>query len=395
MVKLLLKGFDLMITRLHSAIMMTVTSLIGVFLSQSLFVSGYEITAEGKVIGFVEKSEDFKKIADEIDNEISDTYGIDSDIEQKLNIVKKTGERSSVSSGTELWENISISTGLMAEAYVLSVSGEEILAFSQYSDMITILGEILGKYQIDDGRVEFVEEVEYEKKYVSRARICSYDEAKEFMSENNPVTVKTTVISEYRAAVGFETIKQEDKTMYKGSKAVIREGVTGESLVTDEICYIDGEEISRKTIKEDIITNPVSEIVSIGVLDAPVGFGTGSFAFPIDGTLTSGFGERWGRLHGGIDIAADTGTNILASDNGKVIFADVCGSYGLLMKVDHGNGYITYYAHCSGFIAQVGDCVSKGEAIALIGSTGNSTGPHCHFEIRYNGEQLNPLEFLS
>lgn len=382
-------------TKLHSAVMMTLTALIGIMLSQSLFVSGYEITAEGKVLGFVEDSADYERIANEIDTEISDTYGIPSDIEQKLNIVHKTASRDSLSTGAELWENIGSATGMMSEAYVLSVSGEELIAFAHYSDMIKLLGELLGRYRIDDGKTEFVEVIEYEKKYVSRARICSYDEAAEYISANNPITVKTTVINEYQAAAGFETVEREDGTMYKGSKAVLQEGVPGESLVTDEICYINGEEDSRKTIKEKVITKPVPEIVSVGTLDAPPGFGTGSFSAPLDGTLTSGFGERWGRLHGGIDLAAPTGTNILAADNGKVIFAEECGSYGLLMKVDHGNGYVTYYAHCSGFIARVGDCVSKGEAIALVGSTGNSTGPHCHFEIRYNGEQLDPLDILS
>lgn len=121
---------------------------------------------------------------------------------------------------------------------------------------------------------------------------------------------------------------------------------------------------------------------------------TGIFSLPLDGRLTSKFGQRWGRLHGGIDIASGVGTPIKASDSGEVIFAGDCGSYGLLVKLDHKNGYVTYYAHCSEIKVSSGDLIKKGETIALVGSTGNSTGPHCHFEIRYNNEPQNPLQYV-
>ena len=122
--------------------------------------------------------------------------------------------------------------------------------------------------------------------------------------------------------------------------------------------------------------------------------GTGVFITPLEGTLTSEFGPRWGSTHGGIDIAAPTGTEILAADNARVVFAKNCGTYGLLVKLDHNNGYVTYYAHCSRINVKVDDIVNKGDVIAFVGSTGNSTGPHCHFEIRYNNEKLNPLNFI-
>ena len=126
----------------------------------------------------------------------------------------------------------------------------------------------------------------------------------------------------------------------------------------------------------------------------PDGIGTGTFTVPLSGTFTSGYGQRWGRLHGGIDIAAKTGTPITASDDGKVIFTGDCGSYGLLVKIDHQNGYVTYYAHCSKISVSVGDYVQKGDIISYVGNTGNSTGPHCHFEVRYNNERKNPLDYV-
>lgn len=381
-------------TKLHAAAGLTALSLIGISLSQTLYIGGYEIVAEGKVIGFVENRKDFHEITDKINTEIEETYGIDSELESKFKLVEKASTKDDITTSDELWHNISEVSGMMKEAYILSVSGEETVVLGSYADMMELLKKELEKYKIDDGDTDFCESIEYEKKYVPKAKILTLEEAEKYFETNKPLNVKTTVVNEYSASVGFDTVEQNDDTMYRGSRLVLREGVPGESIVTDEIQYMNGEEVSRKTIKEKTVKKPVSEIVSIGTLEPPPGYGTGHFALPIQGTLTSSYGQRWGRLHGGIDLAAASGTPIGAADNGTVIFAEESGSYGLLMKVDHGNGYVTYYAHCSGFIAKVGDCVGKGEKIAYVGNTGNSTGPHCHFEIRCNGERVDPLAYL-
>ena len=100
------------------------------------------------------------------------------------------------------------------------------------------------------------------------------------------------------------------------------------------------------------------------------------------------------RMHNGIDIAAAGGTNILAAESGTVIVAEYNSGYGNYIIVDHGNGYSTLYAHSSRLIASVGDHVNRGDVIALVGTTGNSTGNHLHFEVRVNGTPTNPLDYL-
>ena len=92
----------------------------------------------------------------------------------------------------------------------------------------------------------------------------------------------------------------------------------------------------------------------------------------------------------GLDIAAPSGTPIAASAGGQVIWAGPKGTYGNLVKIDHGNGFTTYYAHCSELLVQEGDQVTQGQTIALVGSTGRSTGPHCHFELLWQDELLDP-----
>jgi len=118
------------------------------------------------------------------------------------------------------------------------------------------------------------------------------------------------------------------------------------------------------------------------------------FIWPVNGTVTSGYGWRWGRLHEGIDIAAPSGTPIWAAAAGTVIYAGWLGGYGNLVVVDHGNGLATAYAHASAVLVSVGQSVGQGETVSLVGSTGNSSGPHLHFEVRVNGSAVDPLLYL-
>ena len=122
------------------------------------------------------------------------------------------------------------------------------------------------------------------------------------------------------------------------------------------------------------------------------------FGWPCSGTITREFGAfdpPWDVIpHLGMDIAVPSGTAIRASKAGQVIYAGWQGTYGNLVVIDHGNGISTAYAHNSGFAVSVGQTVSKGQTIAYAGSTGNSSGPHCHFEVRVNGKAVNPRNYL-
>jgi murein DD-endopeptidase MepM/ murein hydrolase activator NlpD len=116
--------------------------------------------------------------------------------------------------------------------------------------------------------------------------------------------------------------------------------------------------------------------------------------WPVSGPVTSGYGWRWGRMHEGIDIAVPTGTPVAAAASGQVIVAGWMGGYGNLVVIDHGGGLATAYGHNSSFAVGSGSTVSQGQTIAYAGSTGNSTGPHVHFEVRVNGSPVDPLGYL-
>jgi murein DD-endopeptidase MepM/ murein hydrolase activator NlpD len=116
--------------------------------------------------------------------------------------------------------------------------------------------------------------------------------------------------------------------------------------------------------------------------------------WPCDGVVVSGFGMRWGRMHEGIDIGCAYGAPNRAAAAGTVIYSGWLGGYGNLVVVDHGNGLSTAYAHASSLLVGVGQSVSQGETVSLVGSTGNSSGPHLHFEVRVNGQAVDPLLYL-
>jgi len=122
----------------------------------------------------------------------------------------------------------------------------------------------------------------------------------------------------------------------------------------------------------------------------------GSFIWPLIGAVTSGFGWRNSEFHHGLDIAGEIGDKIQAALSGEVVFSGwFNGIYGRIVKLDHGNGLETIYAHNSRNLVSVGDYVQGGEIIAEVGNTGKTTGPHLHFEVRENGKAVNPERFLS
>ena len=144
-----------------------------------------------------------------------------------------------------------------------------------------------------------------------------------------------------------------------------------------------------------------SAALAAAIRDAQTGGSTGSgavsaagFIWPVNGPVVSGFGMRWGRMHEGIDITAGTGTPIWAAAAGAVIHAGWLGGSGTLVVVDHGDGLATAYAHASAILVSVGQQVAQGETLSTVGSTGNSSGPHLHFEVRVNGNAVDPLLYL-
>ncbi len=198
------------------------------------------------------------------------------------------------------------------------------------------------------------------------------------------------------------TLEYNTKTIYTdslrdGVKKVVNKGYNGEGEETYQLVALDGVVSERETLDVEVIVAPADEVVRIGTSSDGIEVASlGTFIKPYDGVITSYVGPRWGRTHNGIDIAGDNckGKPALAASEGVVVRADWYGGYGNCVIIDHGDGVQTLYAHLSAFSVSVGDKLSAGDEVGKIGSTGNSTGPHLHFEVRVDGEIVNPLIFV-
>ena len=218
-------------------------------------------------------------------------------------------------------------------------------------------------------------------------------------------------VTTYAHCEGNEVVEYETENVYtdlkrEGVTSVITNGVNGEAYVVCDRVYVDGELISTDYITNQTISEPVNEVVMIGVASTAMDTAAfdGFFAYPTDSdywiSSTYGGRELYGQSdsHSGIDIvkigASCKNEPAYASADGVVIYAGPRSSFGNLVIIKHTDRISTYYAHLNSVSVSVGDVVKQGQEIGKIGSTGNSTGPHLHFEIRLDDKTVNPQKFL-
>ncbi|MGM9578472.1 MAG: peptidoglycan DD-metalloendopeptidase family protein [Evtepia sp.] len=210
--------------------------------------------------------------------------------------------------------------------------------------------------------------------------------------------VSTVEEQELSRSITPQLETQLDSTMFTGEQRIIQEGVAGEASVLSRVVTRCGVPIASTDLRSVTVTEAVPLIVGTGTQPKPQLPDGCLFLWPVQGTISSDYGYRFifgeTNFHRGIDIPAPMGTAINAAADGTVLFAGERGTYGNLVIISHDNGFVTYYAHCSKFLVQAGDQVTQGQPIAAVGSTGRSTGPHCHFEVRYQNTPIDPLLYL-
>lgn len=215
------------------------------------------------------------------------------------------------------------------------------------------------------------------------------------------LTVTNMERQSYVQNTPYSVTYQDDPSMYEGDYRVISSGIYGTADVTANVTYVNGVESHREVLSTVTLTEPVTEVQARGTAVRPSWAPTGNFHWPCYGVITSYFGGRETGISGassyhlGLDIANGYGTAICAADGGTVTWAGWnSGGYGYLVIIDHGNGYSTYYAHNSSVIVSVGDHVYQGQQVARMGSTGISSGSHCHFAVLRNNTFVDPMNYL-
>lgn len=208
----------------------------------------------------------------------------------------------------------------------------------------------------------------------------------------------TRIVNE---VIPFDVETKTDPKLASGKSKVQQAGKDGEKVVTYNYVSKNGSTVEKQVVKEDIISQPVKQIIAKGPNRATVYVGTSrgsgsvsGMVWPLSGSVTSYYGYRWGSLHTGIDIDGVTGQPYVAAAGGKVVSAGWNGNYGYCIMIDHGNGVATRYAHSSKLNVSAGQSVDQGKIIGYVGSTGKSTGSHLHFEVLINGSTVNPLNYI-
>ncbi len=200
--------------------------------------------------------------------------------------------------------------------------------------------------------------------------------------------------------VPFKIEYKKDHSLFKNDKKILKEGVEGQKEVNYHITLLNGYQSSLQIISEKNLQEPVNAIVQIGTKTTVSRGGKINYGVVSGKRISSLYGYRIHpitgrrRFHEGIDIAATHGNRVYAYTDGRVVEAGWNGGYGNCILIDHGNGLKTRYAHLSKIYVRIGQKVRAGERIGAIGSTGNSTGPHLHFEVIKNGQTKNPLNYI-
>lgn len=199
--------------------------------------------------------------------------------------------------------------------------------------------------------------------------------------------------------INYDTVNVETSMLPVGKREVLQQGICGEKDNLVKTTYVNGAEVKSTLLESRLISEPVTEQIGIGTYAAApaskttVLTGTGEYGWPVNGGRISDVFIS-DRNHRGLDIAAPGGSEIYAADDGIVTMAKWSNSYGNYLKIDHGDGRETLYAHCSLLLATEGMEVKRGQVIAQVGTTGHSTGNHLHFEVRIDGMNYDPAAFL-
>ncbi|MBQ4544371.1 MAG: M23 family metallopeptidase [Oscillospiraceae bacterium] len=431
------------------ALAATVLSLTFVLIASTLYGVGIKITVNGEELGYMYSRDEYTEAVSFVEQRASEIlerpYSISSNVRFELGIVPREEIISKDALRSYFFSHIEEVSML----YALTVNGEVIGASKNRDTLQSMVDELL--YTNDPNvKAHFSQDVQISQKYVDSSKLLSYDEIREKLTskihstreytikygdtvesiaaangmtkadliELNPsirsgrlragrkltvakevpfLSVEAVRRVEYTESIPFETKTVEDSTIYKGTQKVVTNGRVGTRKVVADVTYVDNKETGREIISSAVVAQPVTKVVHVGTKARPKTVATGKLSRPVRGAIiSSNYGMRRGSMHKGVDFAAKSGTRISAADGGTVTWAGwKRGGWGYLVVINHGNGIETYYAHNSKVLVRVGQKVAKGEQIAKMGSTGNSSGPHCHFEVHVNGRYTNPWKYIS
>lgn len=420
----------------------------------ALYSPSYAVTVDGEQVGVVADQEVVAQAIQAVEEAGANILGYDYQVEGDIQYQFEVSLRSDLSQQSDIQDYFFTQLDEVSgelRMYQVSVDGATVGVIKNEEDLNQLLENMKAKYTTENTvSAEFLDTVTVEPVYTADTVLTVEEMEQALQASSNGSTTYTVVqgdtfnaiayandmsvsdlkalnpnvdinrlmvgdvlnVKELTPVLSVQTVDnitytesiecpvetREDSSMYKGETKIITQGVEGEAQVNATVTYVNGQETERVINSSVTVREPTTTVKAVGTKEKPKTASTGSYSWPITGRITSYFGGRYifgsYSYHSGIDISCSYGAAIKAADGGTVTFAGYKGSYGYLVIITHDNGTQTYYAHNSSLLVSAGQKVYKGQQIAKAGSTGRSTGTHCHFEVRVRGTSVNPLSYL-
>lgn len=412
-----------------------------------------EVSVNGEVLGNVKDTIALEQIKAELEEKYKDALGVDVEFVQEIKAVPIRAFGQEVETEEDMLKKLESVLSYRLKAVAINIADKEVALVKDKATAEEVLSEVKNHYINETPgelvKVEVAEQVKLVERYVYPNQVIDMEDAVELIlkggvetrqyevvqgdslwsisrKENIPLdnlikanpqlksehelalgeilnlneikpllNVKLVKKVTYEESIPYKTETIRDDSLWTWDQVIKQPGEKGSKEIAAEVTFKNGIKVEETVLGEKVIKEPVNRIVARGT-KAEVAFrGSGRFLWPIVGQITSPYGWRGREFHAGIDICQSKGAPVRASNSGTVTFAGWRGGYGNLVIINHGGGIETYYAHNSSLLVSVGQQVEKSQQIATVGSTGRSTGPHVHFEIRVNGSPVNPMEYLN
>jgi murein DD-endopeptidase MepM/ murein hydrolase activator NlpD len=394
------------------AISIGTAAICGILLISTIMtgdITYYEYSYGGKVLGVVkDESEVYQTVSrPETKKTIDEQAGApvildeDSDIAVKK-VIKLTPTDVSVDDEDAIITNIATLNDVNVTGCAITSNGETIGTVGSAKAANELLDRVTerwleGKAQKEYKEVSFTSEVTRAAIETKKINVESVDEIMERLAATSfsAIGVKTVETERYEEEYKAKPIYIDKKNRYKDYKLEVTPGATGLRDVTADIVRVNGELVEKVPTSYDVVHPATPAHIIRGTKKLPKPIGKGIFVRPVEsGPMTSHFGPRWGRMHKGIDIGIKYAP-VYAANDGIIVYTGNKGDgYGIKVVIKHDDVYETLYGHLSKTLVNVGDKVYKGQHIATSGNTGDSTGPHLHFEVHVNGVAHNPLYYM-
>lgn len=367
------------------------------------FTVSLAVKYDGKTVGYVldEKTVAEANIIMKDSVLAEDTDGLLKTVDCSITLVSK----SKLVNAQQLADIALENNDNLANGSVLYIDGAMTLACEDKETLQSNLDAVLDA-NVDETCVssKFSQNVEVINGYFPKSFASSTEEVNaSFESNTLSLTVEQIKKVTYTEEIPYDTEEKTDSAKIVGYVKVVNKGKNGLANVTAEVTYHDGVEVDSKVLETTVVEEPVNEVKVVGsakVVNQParnsLSSGNGKLCFPVEINARTYVSSYWGdgRGHKGVDLATYKNSEIYAAEKGTVCEAGYRRDYGYYMIVDHGNGMKTLYSHCNSLKASKGDKVVRGQVIALVGSTGRSTGNHLHFEVILNGSRVNPASYI-